>query len=46
LPALAADGELLARARAAAPVLWREHPQAARAQVARWLENRADYLRA
>ena len=43
---LAADGELLQFARRCAAWLWTEHPQAARAQVARWLASRQDYLKA
>jgi len=40
------DAALLRQARALAPVLLREHPAAARAHVARWLDSRADYLKA
>jgi hypothetical protein len=29
-----------------APVLLRDHPAAARAQVARWLANKAEFLKA
>ena len=43
---LAADEALLVRARALAPRLWAEHPQAAARQVERWLGGREDYLRA
>ncbi len=43
---LAEDGALLQRARAEAPRLLRDHPQAAREHVARWLASRADYLKA
>jgi ATP-dependent DNA helicase RecG len=43
---LAQDGALLQHARAVAPRLLREHPDAARAHVARWLASRADYLKA
>ena len=41
---LAADSLLLQTARDLAPRLWREHPQAAAAHVARWLGTRADFL--
>ena len=40
------DGEWLQRARELAPRLLREHPQAARAHVERWLAGRAEYLKA
>jgi ATP-dependent DNA helicase RecG len=43
---LAADSALLQQARERAPVLLREHPAAARAHVARWLDSRAEYLKA
>jgi ATP-dependent DNA helicase RecG len=43
---LDADAELLQRARALAPALLRDHPAAARAHVARWLDSRAEYLKA
>ncbi len=43
---LAADSALLQKARELAPVLLREHPAAAQAQVARWLDSRAEYLKA
>ncbi len=43
---LQADGALLEQARALAPRLLREHPQAAQAQVERWLPGGADYLKA
>jgi ATP-dependent DNA helicase RecG len=43
---LASDGALLQRARTEAPRLLREHPDAARAHVQRWLASRAEYLRA
>ena len=43
---LQADGALLEQARAQAPRLLREHPQAAQAQVERWLPGGADYLKA
>jgi ATP-dependent DNA helicase RecG len=43
---LEADAALLARARALAPALLRDQPQAARAHVARWLDSRAEYLKA
>ena len=41
---LAADSALLQIARDLAPRLWRDHPQAAAAHVARWLGTRAEYL--
>jgi ATP-dependent DNA helicase RecG len=40
------DSGLLQRARELAPRLLREHPGAARAQVARWLGSKADFLKA
>ncbi|MEZ0205414.1 MAG: ATP-dependent DNA helicase RecG, partial [Ideonella sp.] len=43
---LAEDAPLLARARQAAPWLLDHHPAAARAQVARWLGSKADFLKA
>jgi ATP-dependent DNA helicase RecG len=43
---LAEDAPLLQHARAIAPRLLQEHPQAARAHVQRWLGNKADYLKA
>jgi ATP-dependent DNA helicase RecG len=43
---LQADGELLHLARELAPRLWSQHPQAARAQVARWLGGRQVFLKA
>ena len=43
---LAEDSALLQQARALAPVLLREHPAAALAHVARWLDSRAEYLKA
>ena len=43
---LQADSALLQRARALAPRLLREHPQAARAHVARWLGGKAEFLKA
>jgi ATP-dependent DNA helicase RecG len=43
---LATDGELLEQARAWAPRLWRDHPQAAARHVDRWLGAKADYLKA
>ena len=43
---LQADADLLERARAEAPRLLRQDPQAARAQVQRWLAGRARYMRA
>ena len=43
---LAEDAALLERARAVAPRLLAEHPQAARAHVQRWLASKAEYLKA
>ncbi len=43
---LQADGALLQHARATAPRLLREHPQAAAAHVHRWLAGRAEFLKA
>ncbi len=43
---LAEDAPLLARARALASQLLDRHPAAARAQVARWLGARAEFLKA
>ena len=43
---LNADSALLAHARQLAPRLLQQHPAAARAHVARWLDSRADYLKA
>jgi ATP-dependent DNA helicase RecG len=43
---LASDEPLLVQARALAPRLWAEFPQAAARQVERWLGGREDYLRA
>jgi ATP-dependent DNA helicase RecG len=43
---LGADSALLERARALAPRLLREHPQAAARHVERWLGGKADYLKA
>jgi ATP-dependent DNA helicase RecG len=43
---LEADDALLARARVLAPKLLAEHPAAARAQVARWLAGKAEFLKA
>ena len=43
---LALDGPLIEAARSAAQRLLAEHPQAAAAQVERWLASRADYLKA
>jgi ATP-dependent DNA helicase RecG len=43
---LAADEPLLEAARALAPRLQREHPQAAAALMERWLAGRVDYLKA
>jgi len=43
---LAEDAPLLQQARALAPRLLQQHPAAAQAHVARWLDSRADYLKA
>ncbi len=43
---LATDAPLLARAREVALLLLDRHPEAARAQISRWLERRAEYLNA
>jgi acetyl-CoA carboxylase carboxyltransferase component len=43
---LADDAPLLQLARELAPVLLAQHPAAARAQVARWLDSRAEFLKA
>ncbi len=43
---LALDGPLIDAARRAAHRLLAEHPQAAAAQVERWLASRADYMKA
>ena len=43
---LAEDTALLTQARAVAPGLLARHPAAARAHVARWLDTRADFLKA
>ena len=43
---LAEDSALLERARAVAPRLLAEHPQAARAHVQRWLASKAEFLKA
>jgi ATP-dependent DNA helicase RecG len=43
---LQADGALLQHARAVAPRLLHEHPQAAAAHVQRWLAGRAEFLKA
>ncbi len=40
------DNALLQHARVMAARLWQEHPQAARAQVARWLASKQAYLKA
>ena len=40
------DGALLQQARALAPRLLREQPQTARAQVARWLGGKSEFLKA
>ncbi len=40
------DAPLLQQARQLAPVLLTHHPAAARAHVVRWLDTRADYLKA
>ena len=43
---LADDAPLLQQARALAPQLLAQHPAAAKAHVARWLDTRAEYLKA
>ena len=43
---LAEDSGLLHLARALAPQLLQDHPRAAQAHVARWLDSRVDYLKA
>ena len=43
---LGADSALLEQARRVAPKLLADHPQAAAAQVQRWLASRVDYLKA
>ena len=43
---LGADSALLEHARRVAPTLLAEHPEAAAAQVQRWLASRVDYLKA
>lgn len=43
---LAEDSALLQRARAVAPKLLAQHPQAARAHVQRWLASKAEFLKA
>ena len=43
---LAEDSGLLQQARAVAPLLMRNHPQAAAGHAARWLASRADFLKA
>ncbi|HSW07166.1 ATP-dependent DNA helicase RecG [Aquabacterium sp.] len=43
---LAEDAPLLRQARSLAPKLLSEHPEAARAHVSRWLDTRADFLKA
>jgi len=43
---LGADSALLEHARRVAPKLLAEHPEAAAAQVQRWLASRVDYLKA
>jgi ATP-dependent DNA helicase RecG len=40
------DAPLLQQARVLAPRLLQQHPQAAHAHVARWLDSRAEYLKA
>jgi ATP-dependent DNA helicase RecG len=40
------DAPLLAQARRIAPQLLAQHPEAARAHVARWLSSKAEYLKA
>jgi ATP-dependent DNA helicase RecG len=43
---LADDAPLLQAARAQAPLLLQQHPAAAQAHVARWLDSRVDFLKA
>jgi ATP-dependent DNA helicase RecG len=43
---LSEDAPLLAQARRVAPLLLDSHPDAAQAQVLRWLGHQVDYLRA
>jgi ATP-dependent DNA helicase RecG len=43
---LAQDQDLLAWAQRTAPRLLASHPQAAQAQVQRWLGHQADFLKA
>jgi ATP-dependent DNA helicase RecG len=43
---LADDAPLLQLARAQAPLLLQQHPAAAQAHVARWLDSRAEFLKA
>ena len=43
---LASDNALLEHARRVAPKLLAEHPDAAAAQVQRWLARRVEYLKA
>ncbi|MBI5256076.1 MAG: ATP-dependent DNA helicase RecG [Burkholderiales bacterium] len=43
---LAEDAPLLQHARRIAPLLLAQHPGAARAHVARWLDTRADFMKA
>jgi len=43
---LADDAPLLQQARALAPQLLAQHPAAATAHVARWLDTRAEFLKA
>ena len=43
---LAEDAPLLQQARALAPRLLQQHPAAAQAHVARWLDSRAEFLKA
>jgi ATP-dependent DNA helicase RecG len=43
---LASDDGLLQQARSLAPQLLRDHPQAAQAHVARWLDSQVDFLKA
>jgi hypothetical protein len=44
--AVADDAPLLAWARQLAPRLLASHPEAARAQIERWLGHKAEYLKA
>ena len=43
---LAKDDALLLQARALAPVVWQQQPQAALLQINRWLGGKAEFLKA